>query len=60
MSAYGLLRLRLRPDAWRLFRYVRTGYVRAYQTVSKPALLIDGVSGGVTLDAIRDEATRRD
>lgn len=60
MSAYGLLRLRLRPDAWRLFRYVRTDYVRAYQMVSKPALLIDGVSGGITLDAIRDEATRRD
>lgn len=42
MSVYGLNRLVLRPDAWRLFRYVRTDYVRAYRTMTPKALLLEG------------------
>lgn len=33
-SIYGISRMVLKPDAWRLFRYVRTDYVRAYQKAS--------------------------
>ncbi|MGE8147992.1 DUF4225 domain-containing protein [Pseudomonas frederiksbergensis] len=42
MSVYGLNRLVLRPDAWRLFRYVRTDYVRAYKTMTPKALMLEG------------------
>jgi len=31
LSAYALSRYVLKPDAWRLFRYVRTDYVRSYK-----------------------------
>lgn len=31
LSVYGLSRYILKPDAWRLFRYVRTDYVRSYK-----------------------------
>ena len=31
LSAYALSRYILKPDAWRLFRYVRTDYVRSYK-----------------------------
>lgn len=33
LSLYGLKRLVLKSDAWRLFRYVRSDYVRAYKTM---------------------------
>jgi len=41
LSVYGLNRLVLRPDAWRLFRYVRTDYVRAYRTMTPKALILE-------------------
>jgi hypothetical protein len=31
LSAYGLSRYILKPDAWRLFRYIRTDYMRSYK-----------------------------
>ena len=31
LSAYGLSRYILKPDAWRLFRYIRTDHIRAYK-----------------------------
>ena len=37
MSAYGLSRYILKPDAWRWFRYVRTDYVRSYKGMGASA-----------------------
>ena len=48
LSAYGVGRMVLKPDAWRLFRYVNTDYIRAYRTVGKHALIFEGVSDGLT------------
>lgn len=48
LSAYGVGRMVLRPDAWRLFRYVNTDYVRAYNLVGRKALMFEGVSNGIT------------
>ena len=31
LSAYGLSRYILKPDAWRLFRYIKTDYIRSYK-----------------------------
>lgn len=44
MSAYGVGRMVLKPDAWRLFRYVKTDYINAYNASGKGALLIEGIN----------------
>lgn len=38
LSAYVLGRSVLKPDAWRLFRYIRTDYVRAYKNMGAKSL----------------------
>lgn len=38
LSAYALGRQVLKPDSWRLFRYVKTDYVRAYQVMGRRSL----------------------
>ncbi|MHC8392023.1 DUF4225 domain-containing protein [Pseudomonas sp. MDT2-39-1] len=42
MSVYGLTRTVLKPDAWRLFRYIKTDYIRAYKTMAPQALILEG------------------
>nr|WP_240901074.1 RHS repeat-associated core domain-containing protein [Thioalkalivibrio sp. XN8] len=37
-SGYGLFRHVLRPDAWKLFRHIRSDYVPAYQTATGTGL----------------------
>ena len=48
LSAYGVVRMALKPDAWRLFRYINTDYIRAYKTMGSSALAFEGVSDSVT------------
>jgi hypothetical protein len=60
LSAYGVGRLVLKPDSWRLFRYVRTDYVRGYEAVSKGALSFEVLSDGVTINSLREESKRKD
>lgn len=40
---YGILKLTLKPEAWRLFRFLPLDYYRKIATMSKPALAIKGV-----------------
>ncbi|MGE8177638.1 DUF4225 domain-containing protein [Pseudomonas fluorescens] len=56
MSAYGVGRLVLKPDAWRLFRYVRTDYVRGYVNASKAALSFEVLSDGTTISSMHLKA----
>lgn len=48
LSVYGVGRMVLRPDAWRLFRYINTDYIRSYKAMGSSALTFEGVSGSVT------------
>jgi hypothetical protein len=41
-SYYGVLKLTLKPEAWRLFNYLPSDYYRKVQTMSKPALALKG------------------
>ncbi|MEN4978002.1 DUF4225 domain-containing protein [Erwinia billingiae] len=41
-SYYGVLKLSLKPEAWRLFNYLPSDYYRKVQTMSKPALALKG------------------
>jgi hypothetical protein len=54
-SIYGLGRLLLKRDAWRLFRYIRADYVRVYSQTSVPALTFEAISNGITLKSTHDE-----
>lgn len=47
LSAYGVGRMVLKPDAWRLFRYVRTDYVRAYKSAGASSMVFEGVNDAV-------------
>ena len=60
LSAYGVGRLVLKPDAWRLFRYVRTDYVRGYENASKTALSFEVLSNGVTIKSMYSDARDND
>lgn len=48
LSIYSVSRMVLKPDAWRLFRYVKTDYVRAYKTTGQNALIFEGISNSLT------------
>ena len=60
LSAYGVGRRVLTPDAWRLFRYVRTDYVRGYQGAGKGALTLEAISNTATMNAVYQEAKHHD
>lgn len=53
ISIYGLTKLVLKPDSWRLFRYIRTDYVRAYRNTSVPALILDRAADVITVEGMQ-------
>ena len=48
LSVYGVGRMVLKSDAWRLFRYINTDYIRSYKAVGSSALIFEGVGDSVT------------
>ena len=60
LSVYGLGRLILKPDAWRLFRYVHGDYVRGYQNSSKAALMLEVASDTITIETMYRQAADND
>ncbi|MFS2161873.1 DUF4225 domain-containing protein [Pseudomonas sp. Pseusp122] len=58
LSAYGVGRLMLKPDAWRLFRYIRTDYVRAYESSRKLGLSLEAISDATTATSIYQESKK--
>lgn len=60
LSAYGVGKMVLKPDAWRLFRYVRTDYVRGYENASKVALALEAISDTATMNSMYQEAKNHD
>lgn len=49
-SAYGIVKMVLKPDSWRLFRYINTDYARGYQQATR---------GGFVFDRLMDSATAK-
>ena len=49
-SAYGIVKMVLKPDSWRLFRYINTDHVRGYQQATR---------GGFVFDRLMDSATAK-
>ena len=58
LSAYGLSRYILKPDAWRLFRYIRTDYVRSYKGMGVSAWGLEIHTDFQTAKQIYQEAAR--
>lgn len=46
-SYYGIFKLTLKPEAWRLFKYLPTDHYRKVQVMIKPALAINGAGAAV-------------
>lgn len=43
-SYYGIFKLTLKPEAWRIFKYLPTDYYRQVQLMNKPALALKGAT----------------
>lgn len=54
LSGYGMARMVLKPDAWRLFRHIPTDYVRNIKTMGYGSLAIEGTGNALSVKAIND------
>ncbi|MGN2411896.1 DUF4225 domain-containing protein [Pseudomonas syringae] len=55
LSVYGISRHILRPDSWRLFRHIRSDYVRGYQSTSLKVFTIERASDALTSENLYNE-----
>lgn len=55
LSVYGLARLTVKEDAWRLWKYTRADKVRGYQTASGAALTLEAAGDAVTLKGMFEQ-----
>ncbi|UYJ99949.1 DUF4225 domain-containing protein [Yersinia enterocolitica] len=54
LSGYGMARMVLKPDAWRLFRHIPSDYVRNIKTMGYGSLAIESVGNVLSIKAIND------
>ncbi len=52
LSGYGLGRMVLKPDAWRLFRFIPADYIRNIKTMGAPALTIEALGDALTIKSV--------
>ncbi|WP_017254164.1 DUF4225 domain-containing protein [Pseudomonas tolaasii] len=55
LSAYSIARRVLKPDAWRLFRYIDTDRIRVYKTMHPISLTTEAAVDALTLKQIHRE-----
>lgn len=55
LSVYSAARHVLRPDAWRLFRYIPTDYIRAYRTMTPTTMGVEAYTYFQTIKQIYNE-----
>ncbi|MFJ2412247.1 DUF4225 domain-containing protein [Pseudomonas sp. NPDC087814] len=55
LSAYSVTRHVLKPDAWRLFRYLNTDKIRAYKTMGPTSLAFEAGADVLTLKNLYQE-----
>ncbi|WP_240042200.1 DUF4225 domain-containing protein [Photorhabdus khanii] len=54
LSGYGLLRNILKPEAWRLFKYINQDYIRSYKNMNGYALGFEIGVDGITIKSTYD------
>ncbi|WP_191923167.1 DUF4225 domain-containing protein [Pantoea agglomerans] len=55
LSGYGLSRMVLKPDSWRLYRYLPSDFIRNVKTVGAPSLALEALGDSITLKSIYDQ-----
>lgn len=55
LSVYSATRHVLKPDAWRLFRYIPADYIRAYKTMTPTTMGIEAYTDFQTIKQMYDE-----
>ncbi len=58
LSAYSVVRHVLKPDAWRLFRYLDSDRIRAYKIMPPTSLAAEGVINAITLKQLHEESKK--
>ncbi|WP_431888867.1 DUF4225 domain-containing protein [Pectobacterium colocasium] len=53
-SFYGIVKLTLKPDAWRLFRYIPSDYYRKINTMSRASLMLKMIGAGNKIRIMSD------
>ncbi|MFT8209628.1 MAG: DUF4225 domain-containing protein [Symbiopectobacterium sp.] len=53
-SFYGIVKLTLKPDAWRLFRYIPSDYYRKINTMSRASLTLKMIGAGNKIRVMSD------
>ncbi|WP_147198908.1 DUF4225 domain-containing protein [Pantoea sp. CCBC3-3-1] len=54
LSVYGIVRLVQKPEAWRLFYFLNTDYVRGIKEMSRKELFIEVYNDGMAIKSISD------
>ncbi|MFV8797029.1 DUF4225 domain-containing protein [Yersinia sp. LJYL362] len=54
LSGYGMARMVLKPDAWRLFRHIPADYVRNIKTMGYGSLDIESTGNALSVKANND------
>lgn len=55
LSGYGLARMILKPDSWRLYRYLPSDFIRNVKVVGAPSLALEALGDSITLKSIYDQ-----
>ncbi|WP_122429747.1 DUF4225 domain-containing protein [Pseudomonas viridiflava] len=58
LSIYGVTRLVVKPEAWKLFDYVRADKIRAYKATSAKIVIIERMVDGLTAESMHKEWTK--
>lgn len=58
LSVYSVVRHVLKPDAWRLFRYLDSDRIRAYKTMTPASLAAEAATDAITLKQLYQESKR--
>lgn len=54
LSGYGMARMVLKPDSWRLFRYISSDYIRNIKTLGYGNLAIESTGNALSIKVIND------
>lgn len=58
LSAYSVVRHVLKPDAWRLFRYLDSDRIRAYKIMRPSSLGAEAIIDSITLEQLYQETKK--
>lgn len=55
LSTFGLARLVVKPDAWKLYEYVKADKIRGYEATSVKTFVAERMGDGLTIESMYNE-----